>query len=65
MGRTSSPVYSTRIALDRTTIDVDGKTVNLAPDIAAMAEIKTGKRKLIKLVLSPLLKMTDEAGRER
>lgn len=57
--------YSTRIALERTTIDVDGKTVNLTPGMAATVEIKTGKRKLIEFVLSPLLKMTGEAGRER
>jgi hemolysin D len=65
MGRTSSLVYATRIALDRTTINVDGKIVNLTPGMAATVEIKTGKRKLIEFVLSPLLKMTGEAGRER
>jgi hemolysin D len=44
---------------------VDGKTVNLAPGMAATVEIKTGKRKLIEFLLSPLMKMTNEAGRER
>jgi hemolysin D len=28
-------------------------------------EIKTGKRKLIEYLLSPLMRMTDEAARER
>ena len=63
-GRTSL-FYSTRIALDQTTMKVDGKTVNLTPGMAATVEIKTGKRKLIEFVLSPLIKMTDEAARER
>ena len=63
--RTGGFFYSTRIALDRTTMNVDGKTVNLTPGMAATVEIKTGKRKLIEFVLSPLMKMTDEAGRER
>ena len=43
----------------------EGKTVNLTPGMAATVEIKTGKRKLIEFVLSPLMKMKDEAGRER
>ena len=43
----------------------EGKIVNLTPGMAATVEIKTGKRKLIEFVLSPLMKMTDEVGRER
>jgi hypothetical protein len=31
----------------------------------AAVEIKTGTRKLIEFVLSPLTRMVDEAGRER
>ena len=46
-------------------MNVDGKIVNLTPGMAATVEIKTGKRKLIEFVLSPLMKMTNEAGRER
>jgi hypothetical protein len=33
--------------------------------MVAAAEIKTGTRKLIEFVLSPLMKMSGEAGRER
>jgi len=57
--------YAARVSLDSTTMNVDGKQVNLAPGMAATVEIKTGKRKLIEFLLSPLMKMTDEAGRER
>jgi hemolysin D len=46
-------------------MNVDGKTVNLTPGMAATVEIKTGKRKLIEFLLSPLMRMTQEAGRER
>jgi hemolysin D len=45
--------------LDATTMDVDGKKVKLTPGMAATVEIKTGKRKLIEFLLSPLLRMTD------
>jgi len=57
--------YAARVTLDKTTMKVDGKTVNLTPGMAATVEIKTGKRKLIEFLLSPLMRMKDEAGRER
>jgi hemolysin D len=57
--------YAARVTLDQTTMNVDGKTVNLTPGMAATVEIKTGKRKLIEFLLSPLMRMTQEAGRER
>ena len=58
-------LYAARVTLDQTQMNIDGKSVNLAPGMAATVEIKTGKRKLIEFLLSPLMKMTDEAGRER
>ncbi len=62
----SNPLfYAARVTLDRATMNVDGKDVKLAPGMAATVEIKTGKRKMIEFLLSPLMKMTDEAGRER
>jgi hemolysin D len=57
--------YAARVTLDQVTMNVDGKTVNLTPGMAATVEIKTGKRKLIEFLLSPLMRMKDEAGRER
>jgi len=57
--------YTARVTLDRTTVSIDGKPVNLTPGMAATVEIKTGKRKLIEYLLSPLIKMADEAARER
>jgi hemolysin D len=57
--------YTARVTLDRTTMKVDGKDVKLVPGMAATVEIKTGKRKLIVFLLSPLMRMTSEAGRER
>jgi hemolysin D len=53
------------VTFDQTTMDVDGKDMKLTPGMAAVVEIRTGKRKLIEFLLSPLLRMTDEAGRER
>ena len=59
------PFPPARVTLDRATMNIDGKPVSLTPGMAATLEIKTGKRKLIEYLLSPLMKMTDEAGRER
>jgi len=58
-------VYPTRVSMDRSTIVVDGKQVNLSPGMAVTVEIKTGKRRLIEYLLSPLLKSVNESLRER
>ena len=58
-------VYPTRVSMDRSTIEVDGKQVNLSPGMVATVEIKTGKRRLIEYLLSPLLKSVKESLRER
>ncbi|WP_448192860.1 HlyD family type I secretion periplasmic adaptor subunit [Azospirillum sp. sgz301742] len=59
------PVYSARIALDRTSLDVDGRTGSLAPGMAVSAEIKTGRRRILEYILSPLSRRTQEAFHER
>lgn len=58
-------IYTTRIRLEKDTMNVDGRDVRLSPGMVAAVEIKTGTRKLIEYVLSPLMRMGDEAGRER
>jgi hemolysin D len=57
--------YLVRLRLDRDAMDVDGRQVGLTPGMMVEAEIKTGKRRVIEFVLSPLAKATGEAGRER
>jgi len=64
-GPSNQLAFAARVTLDQTTMNVDGKEVKLTPGMAATVEIKTGKRKLIEYLLSPLMRMTDEAGRER
>ena len=58
-------VYPTRVSMDRSTIQVDGKEVNLSPGMAVTVEIKTGQRRIIEYLLSPLLKSMKESLRER
>jgi membrane fusion protein, hemolysin D len=70
LGESSEPdgqqlVYSARIALDTTQMNVDGRLVNLAPGMAVTAEIKTGSRRVIEYLLAPLLRYKQESLRER
>jgi hemolysin D len=58
-------VYPARVSLDRATIQVEGRQVNLSPGMAVTVEIKTGQRRLIEFFLSPLLKSVQESARER
>jgi hemolysin D len=58
-------IYSTRVKMDKATIDVGGTPVSLSPGMAVSVEIKTGKRRVIEYFLSPLIQHTSESLRER
>lgn len=57
--------YLARVSLDRTKIAVDDSFASLAPGMAVTVDIKTGSRRIIDYLLSPVLKYTQEALRER
>jgi hemolysin D len=57
--------YSARVSLDRTQMDIEERTVDLSPGMAVTVEIKTGSRRVISYLLSPLLKFKQQALRER
>ncbi len=61
----SALVYVSRIGMDRATIQVEGKRIHLSPGMAVTVEIKTGQRRVIDYLLSPLLKSMQESLRER
>ena len=48
-------VYAARLKLERTSLQVEDRTVNLSPGMAVTAEIRTGKRRVIEYFLAPLL----------
>jgi hemolysin D len=66
-GRPLQPglVYAARIRLLQTSIRVRGRDQNLGPGLSVQAEIKTGERRIIQYLLSPITQSLDEAGRER
>jgi len=57
--------YAARVSLDRTQMQVDDKLVNLSPGMAVTVEIKTGSRKIISYLLSPVAQYKQEMFRER
>ena len=57
--------YAARVSLDRTQMQIEDKLVNLSPGMAVTVEIKTGSRRIISYLLSPVLKYRQEALRER
>jgi hemolysin D len=58
-------VYEARARLLQDYIMVDGEKSQLSPGLSATAEIKTGDRRIISYLLSPLARRVQEAGRER
>lgn len=58
-------VYSTRVRLERRTIEVDGREVPLSAGMAVSAEVKIGTRRVIDFVLAPLVEHASESLRER
>ena len=58
-------VFPATLKLQQTHIDVDGKPIKLAPGMNVTAEIKTGKRRVIEYLLSPIQKAGSESLRER
>jgi hemolysin D len=56
--------YSIRILLDRPTINVQGRLVELSPGMSVDVDIKTGRRR-IEYILSPLLRHEHESLKER
>jgi hemolysin D len=59
------PVYAARISLDRSQMQIENRVVNLTPGMAVTAEIKTGERRIISYLLSPLRKYRQDSLRER
>ncbi|SEF35047.1 HlyD family type I secretion periplasmic adaptor subunit [Variovorax sp. NFACC27] len=58
-------IFPVTLSLSSTTIDVDGMPIKLSPGMNLTAEIKTGKRRIIEFLLSPVQKATSESLRER
>jgi membrane fusion protein, hemolysin D len=61
----AGPAYAARVALDRTQMQVEGRTAQLESGMSVTVEIKTGSRRIISYLISPLLRYKQEVLRER
>ncbi|HEX6706222.1 MAG TPA: HlyD family type I secretion periplasmic adaptor subunit [Albitalea sp.] len=58
-------IFPATLNLRRTHIDVDGKRIRLSPGMNVTVEIKTGKRRVIDYLLSPVQRAVSESMGER
>jgi len=58
-------IYSVKVLLDASSLAIDGKEVLLTPGMSVNVEIKTGERRIIEYILSPLIQHGRESLRER
>ena len=58
-------VYTAHVALAQTDMEIDGNVVPLSPGMAVTVEIKTGTRRIITYLLSPLVRYKQTSLRER
>jgi hemolysin D len=57
--------YPATITLEQTSMLIDGKRVHISPGMNVTAEIKTGRRRIIEYLLSPVQRAGLESLRER
>ena len=57
--------YPAKVTLLQDWIEVDGRHEKDPPRQRVWAEIKTGDRRVIEYLLSPMMQAVKEAGRER
>ena len=58
-------LFPATLMLNTTEINVDGKSIRLSPGMNLTAEIKTGQRRVIEFLLSPIQRAGNESLRER
>ena len=58
-------IYIAQIRLTQGSITADGHAIPLTPGLAVTADIRTGSRRIISWLLSPVMTTVDQAARER
>ena len=58
-------IFPATLTLDANQINIDGKPIRLSPGMNVTAEIKTGQRRVIEYLLSPVQRAGSESLRER
>jgi hemolysin D len=63
--RTQNLVFPVMLTPDADSIDVDGRAAPLTPGMTVTVEVKTGSRRILEYVFSPLVETTSGAMKER
>lgn len=58
-------VYPVRLRIQRNDIRIDGRTVRLSSGMSASVEVRTGARRILDFLLSPVTRAANESLRER
>jgi hemolysin D len=58
-------VFTAQIALPTNSMTIEGKQIHLTPGMTVTAEIKTGRRRIMSYLLSPLIQHARESLHER
>ncbi|HEV2679379.1 MAG TPA: HlyD family type I secretion periplasmic adaptor subunit [Rhodanobacter sp.] len=58
-------IFTAEMALPQDTMQIDDRRIRLTPGMAVTAEIKTGRRRIISYLLSPLIQHANESLHER
>jgi hemolysin D len=58
-------VYAARVSLEEHQLKAEDRVVDLGPGMAVTVEVKTGSRRIISYLLSPLASYEHDALRER
>ncbi|WP_428422556.1 HlyD family type I secretion periplasmic adaptor subunit [Methylibium sp.] len=58
-------IFPATLTLNQAGIDIDGKRIALSPGMNLTAEIKTGRRRVIEYLLSPVQRAANESLKER
>lgn len=63
--RMQNLVFPVTLSLETDQISADGLSIKLSAGMAATAEVRTGDRRILEYVFSPLVEVAEEAMRER
>ncbi len=64
-GANTNAIFPATLTLSQSSINIDGKQVRRTPGMNLTAEIKTGQRRVIEYLLSPIQQAGSESLRER
>ncbi len=59
------PIFPAQLGLKANSLNIDGKRIALSPGLNVTAEIKTGQRRIIEYLLSPVQQHAHESLKER